>query len=242
MSSKSSFAVIIPCYNEEKAIPTFLNEATDFFKSFESELKSCSLKFVFVDNNSTDDSFKLLEQFAAENKSSVSVSVIRCDVQGYGAALKKGFCSTEAHWFGFADLDNTYPLKNFIQMIQLAEQKKLDIVFANRLQLRSDMPFVRKVGNLFYSLISDLIFKDSVKDMCTGMRVFTTARKEQIVSLKSDDLKFSIEFTATSLKSLWPKAEIPILYRERIGPSKLSVVKDGILFLFILLKVKLSGS
>ncbi|MBC7465875.1 MAG: glycosyltransferase family 2 protein [Bdellovibrio sp.] len=240
MSLKSSFAIVVPCYNEEKAMPVFLAEVTNFFSLFSKELPDFTLKFIFVDNNSTDTSFRRLSDFAEKFSPFGSIQVVSCKTQGYGAALKTGFSATESAWYGFADLDNTYPLKDFPNMLKLALEKNLDIVFANRLQLKTDMPLIRKAGNLFYSYLSQILFQNSVQDMCTGMRVFKMSRRQKIVSLPSNDLKFSIEFTATTLKEEWPKAEIAIVYRERLGESKLSVVKDGILFLLTLLKVKFS--
>ena len=242
MSLKSSFAIVVPCYNEEKAMPVFLDEVTRFFQLFSKDLPGFTLNFIFVDNNSTDGSLQMLSEFAEKFSPSGSIQVIQCLTQGYGAALKAGFNAAQSDWYGFADLDNTYPLKDFPPMIKLALNDNLDIVFANRLQLKTDMPVVRKIGNLFYSVVSQMLFQNSVKDMCTGMRVFKSSRRPKIVSLPSNDLKFSIEFTATTLKEEWPKAEIPIVYRERLGESKLSVVKDGILFLVTLLKVKFSSS
>lgn len=242
MSSKSSFAVIIPCYNEQSAIAAFTSEVMAFHRSFSETFSDVDLKFVFVDNNSTDLSWNLLNEFALKVGSDL-VQVIRCEVQGYGAALKAGFNHVHTTWYGFADLDNTYPLQSFIPMLQqLQAQPETEIIFANRLHAKNGMPWVRRLGNLFYAQVSKIIFLNSVQDMCTGMRIFTEKRKRQIVEIPSNDLKFSIQFTATVLKEKWIKKEFAITYRERIGPSKLSVINDGFLFLYILLSVKFSNT
>lgn len=242
MSSKSSFAIIIPCYNEQTAIATFTAEVVAFQKAFSQTFADAKLTFVFVDNNSTDQSWNLLNDFASKVGTSL-IQVIRCETQGYGAALKAGFNHAESTWYGFADLDNTYPLQSFIPMLQQLEaQPETEIIFANRLHAKNGMPWIRRLGNLFYAQISKVIFLDSVGDMCTGMRIFTNKRKNQIVQIRSNDLKFSIQFTAMVLKEKWNKKEFAITYRERIGPSKLSVIKDGVLFLYILLSVKFSKS
>jgi len=241
MSRKSSLAIVVPCYNEETAIPVFKTEVSEFFDLIERHFASeIDLKFIFVDNNSTDKSRLLLAEFAAEFKKQNAIQVVSCQAQGYGAALKAGFLNAQTDLYGFADLDNTYPLKSFVPMITVLKEKSLDIVFANRLDLNEGMPLVRKLGNRFYSVLSKIIFKNSVTDMCTGMRLFTRAHRDKITSLTDNDLKFSIAFTATVLKENWKRTEISIAYRERLGQSKLSVVKDGVLFLYTLLKVRFS--
>ncbi|MFZ3229163.1 MAG: glycosyltransferase family 2 protein [Pseudobdellovibrio sp.] len=237
MPNKSSIAITIPCYNESAAIPKFCDEIIEFLYLFKSKMPNKVIKFVFVDNNSKDDSKKMLLEFASKI-SADQIEVISCLTQGYGAALKAGFYASDADWYGFADLDNTYPLVNFIEMIQTAEEKNHDIIYANRLRLNTGMPILRRLGNLFYSFIAKLLFNNSVNDMCTGMRIFSSRYKKQVINIKSNGLNFSIEFTAITLKDRWNKEELSISYRERVGVSKLSVIKDGFLFLFILLKVR----
>ncbi|OFZ29651.1 MAG: hypothetical protein A2622_10525 [Bdellovibrionales bacterium RIFCSPHIGHO2_01_FULL_40_29] len=236
MAEKSSFALIIPCYNEEKAIPPFQRELLQFRDQFQAQFPEIELGVIFVNNNSTDQSASLLHKMVKE---SVGIQVINCPKQGYGAALKAGFSSVNATWYSFADLDNTYPLQDIITMFTLLRDQNLDIVYANRLRLQTGMPFLRRLGNLFYSGLSQLFFQNSIHDMCSGLRVFTAQRLPQILKLKSEGLNFSIEFTAVCLKQKWPRSEFNIQYRERIGPSKLSVIQDGFAFLFVLIRVRL---
>lgn len=233
MLEKSSFALIIPCYNETAAIPTFEKELHNFISSFNSKFPLITLRVVFVDNNSTDGSGNLLNQMTSR----LPVQVLPCPVAGYGSALRAGFASQNAEWYGFADLDNTYPLEAFLEMIEIVRTQNLDIIYANRLFHQTEMPWTRHLGNSFYSLVTKLLFEDSMQDMCTGMRIFNKSCLPVVLGVAANGLRFSIELTALSLKLKWRRSEIPIHYRERLGESKLSVIKDGILFLFSLLKV-----
>jgi glycosyltransferase involved in cell wall biosynthesis len=65
---------VIPCYNEENAIGRIVAEAIQH-----------SDKVIVVDNNSTDSTSSISEQFGAE--------VIRCKTPGVGAATRAGICS-----------------------------------------------------------------------------------------------------------------------------------------------------
>ena len=65
------------------------------------------------------------------------------------------------------------------------------------------------------------------------MRVFRSSLKNGVLDLKSNDLSFSIDFTSFVLMNNWKISEYPIFYRDRVGESKLSVIKDGWVFLFV---------
>ncbi|MBC7742197.1 MAG: glycosyltransferase, partial [Bdellovibrionaceae bacterium] len=62
MLKKSSFALVIPCYNEEKVIPFFAQELSSFKTAFSAAFPSTDVVVVIVDNNSNDQSTQLLQQ------------------------------------------------------------------------------------------------------------------------------------------------------------------------------------
>lgn len=227
--------MIVPCYNEEDSIPVFFQELADFEIQFANSFSDIGLQFYFVDNNSTDRSLELLRQYQGGK-----YCILRCEEQGYGAALKFGFrkaaSSTETQWLAFLDLDNTYPLPSLIVMLQKLQQNNLDMVYGARIHQRSQIPLVRGMGNRFYVLLSKILFKSRLSDVCSGMRIFKQSRLSPILNLQTIDLSFSIDFSVEALLGHWALGEVPIDYRERIGESKLSVLKDGFCFLFVLLK------
>ncbi|MBC7742091.1 MAG: glycosyltransferase family 2 protein [Bdellovibrionaceae bacterium] len=236
MLKKSSFALVIPCYNEEKVIPFFAHELSSFKTAFSAAFPSTDVVVVIVDNNSNDQSTQLLQQFF----SGVDyVKLAACAKQGYGAALKFGFGAVTADYYAFADLDNTYPLSDLIPMYDIAIKKNIEIISGGRLNSLSRIPWTRKIGNLFYSKTTRLIFKSVIEDTCSGMRIFNHHVLKEILSLKQNDLSFSIELTAHALCKKWSMYEYPITYRDRMGSSKLLVYKDGFKFLYILVMKRL---
>lgn len=241
MSKKSSFALVIPCYNEEEVIPHFREELSSFYDAFISVYSEVSLQVVIVDNNSTDKSLALLKEFAKNNQ---YVQITGCLRRGYGAALKCGFAAVQADFYAFADLDNTYPLRDFIAMLSLFLDKasSVDMVSGGRLNTTSEIPWLRRFGNTMYSKLAHMLFPYQIIDTCSGMRIFRHARKSEILKMHEDDLSFSIELTAHALKHQWRLKEFPIFYRERLGASKLSVIKDGFKFLYILIYKRFSNA
>ena len=61
---KKLISVIAACYNEEESLHEILNRTYTVFK----KLQNYSLELIFVDNDSTDNSYKILEKLAKNNK------------------------------------------------------------------------------------------------------------------------------------------------------------------------------
>lgn len=238
MSKKSSLALIVPCYNEVDAIPAFENEVVLFKAEFEKSCPDTEFKLLFVDNNSTDGSGSQLQALGLKYE---YIKYESCRVQGYGAALKHGFSAVDSDYFCFLDLDNTYPLIDIIKLLKKLKQEDLDMVYGARIHSQSDIPLVREIGNRLYVILLRYLLRSKLTDVCSGMRIFKGLRRNQVTSLESDSLAFSIELTAHAVIHHWKISESPIEYRSRIGESKLSVLRDGVVFLWVCLSQYFSG-
>ncbi len=236
MSKATVFSIVVPCFNEELAIPRFLEELTLFKANFSAQFPRVKLAVIFVNNNSTDSSKSLLEIYA---KQCDEVKVLDCSKQGYGAALKYGFSSTISDYYSFLDLDNTYPLDTFYSAFKIIlDSEIIDMVMTNRFSKSSKMPMVRSFGNHFFAKIVQVLFRTPILDACSGMRIIHSRRIQDVVNLSCDGLDFSIQLTCISLKRKWSVHYHDMKYNQRDGESKLSVVKDGLLFLKAVLKTK----
>jgi len=92
------------------------------------------------------------------------------------------------------------------------------------------MPLTRRVGNLFFATLLTLIGHQKVSDSATGMRVFKKEILERIYPLP-DGLNLTPVMSTRTVHEGIQMVEVPIPYDERVGNSKLSVVRDGSLFL-----------
>lgn len=233
MSNKSSLSVVVPCFNEQEVIPFFEKEFVEFVQEFQKIHSDTVLEVIVVDNNSTDNSLKMLKLI--ESRYSF-LKVIDCSINGYGAALKAGFSYSKSDYIAMLDLDNTYPMLSLIHMYKLIRENSFDIVYGARIHSGSKIGFVRKIGNILYVNLLKLFMDSNLSDVCSGMRLFKSSIKMDILSLKTNDLSFSIDFTSKMIIKKYKAAELPIAYRDRTGVSKLSVFKDGVLFLYVVIK------
>jgi glycosyltransferase involved in cell wall biosynthesis len=216
-------SVVIPAYNEENGI----TEIACRVLSVEPDLKKVGidkLELLVVDDGSKDRT--------AEVASSVAgVTLIRHPSnRGYGAALKTGFSKASGELIGFLDADGTYPPEYFPQLCRAA-LNGTDLVIGSRMAGEdSKMPLTRRIGNLFFATLLSLLGRQKVTDSASGMRVFKREILQQIYPLP-DGLNLTPVMSTRALHEGIVIGEIPIPYSERVGRSKLSVIRDGRIFL-----------
>jgi len=102
------------------------------------------------------------------------------------------------------------------------------------------MPAVRVLGNWLFRTLVNLIGETDVTDVASGMRVLRRSALDRLYPLP-DGLHFT---PAMSVRALLDPTlrigEIPMSYKERVGRSKLSAVRDGLRFLRAILETSLT--
>jgi len=225
-------SIVIPAYNEENGIAEIVSRVL----SVEPALKKAGverLELLVVDDGSKDRTAEVAESIPG-------VCLIRhAKNKGYGAALKTGFSKASGELIGFLDADGTYPPEYFPQLCQAA-LKGADLVIGSRMAGEdSRMPFTRRVGNFFFATLLTLLGRQKVTDSASGMRVFKREILERIYPLP-DGLNLTPVMSTRAVHEGISIEEIPIPYSERVGRSKLSVIRDGSIFMQSMLWTALS--
>jgi glycosyltransferase involved in cell wall biosynthesis len=217
-------SVVIPAYNEEGGIAQIIERAL----SIGPRLKGVGvdgMELIVVDDGSRDGTAEVASHYA-------QVRLVRhAGNQGYGAALKTGFSQAHGNLLGFLDADGTYPPEHFPELCDVALREDADLVIGSRMGgAESEMPVVRRVGNLLFANLVSLLGRHRVTDSSSGMRVI---RREVLPMLYPlpDGLNFTPVMSTRALHEGIRWREVPIPYRERVGRSKLNVVRDGMRFL-----------
>jgi glycosyltransferase involved in cell wall biosynthesis len=153
---------------------------------------------------------------------------------GYGAALKAGFQASRGDWIAFFDLDGTYDPRDVEKLLDAYEENCL--VLGERLSAGLGMPRARAVGNTLFTWLVGALYQQSVKDVCSGCRIFSRQWLPEILAIPNNGLDYALAITLWALRKRIPIREIPIRYHERTGESKLSVVSDGNRFLWTILR------
>lgn len=216
-------SIVIPAYNEQDGIAEIARRVLNI----KDELASVGIddmELIVVDDGSKDRT--------AEIAGSIDgLRLIRHPKnKGYGAALKTGFGHARGELIGFLDADGTYPPEYFPRLCQQILAGN-DLVIGSRMAgAKSEMPLTRRIGNIFFANLITLLGRQRITDSASGMRVFRKEVLEKVYPLP-DGLNLTPIMSTRALHEQVKMVEVPIPYNERVGRSKLSVIRDGSIYL-----------
>jgi len=220
-------SVVIPAYNEENGIAQTVRRVLAVRNDL-ARVGIEQLEVLVVDDGSRDQTAQIASNIEG-------VRLIRhAHNQGYGAALKTGFREAQGELIGFLDADGTYPPEYLPRLCEEA-MNGAELAIGSRMAgADSQMPLTRRVGNLFFASLLSVVGRQHVTDSASGMRLFRREVLERIFPLP-DGLNLTPVMSARAIHEGIRIAEVPIPYSERVGRSKLSVVRDGSIFLHSIL-------
>lgn len=220
--ARYSIAVLVPCYNEDKAIGKVVAD-------FQSALPTATV-FVF-DNNSTDRTLEVARAAGAE--------VFTEPHQGKGNVVRRMFTDIEADIYVLVDGDATYDAPSAPRMIELLLRDRLDMVVGGRVD--DDVAAYRaghRTGNWLLTSFVGQVFGREFNDMLSGFRVFSR-RFVKSFPVLSGGFEIETELTIHALELGLPVAEIETPYYARVSgsASKLNTWRDGFRILFTIFRL-----
>lgn len=226
-------SVVIPALNEEDGISEIIERVLAIEEPL-AKVGVSGLELIVVDDGSRDRTAEIIASYPGV------VLVQHPTNRGYGAAIKTGFRKAKGNLLAFLDADGTYPPEYFPQLCQPILEDGADLVVGSRMVgTESEMPLVRRIGNTVFATLVSIISNRRVTDSASGQRVL----RSEVLSLLyplPDGLNFTPVMTTRAMHEHVNVVESPIPYSERVGRSKLSVVRDGIRFLNSILMTALT--
>jgi glycosyltransferase involved in cell wall biosynthesis len=219
-----TLTIVIPALNEEEAIGSTISRCLDARERIQRQAQISEVEILVVSDGSTDQTAEIAKTF-----DEIKVIVFG-ENRGYGAAIKEGWKHGRGTLLAFLDADGTCDPQFFATLCETAIDEDADIVLGSRLGPNSKMPKVRRLGNRIYALLLGLLCGRAITDTASGMRVVQRRSLKYLYPLP-DGLHFTPSMSARALLNDLRVVEIPMEYSERVGRSKLSVVRDGVRFL-----------
>lgn len=209
-------SVVLPCLNEEEALPFCLDKILKVFK--EHDIKG---EIVVSDNGSTDRSVEIAESYG--------VNLTHQPLRGYGNAYLKGFAAARGKYLIMADADDTYDFNLIPDFLKKLTEDKCDFVTGSRYLESGDAHITflhRWVGNPALTFILNMLFSTKYSDVYCGYRGFTREAFDLIRPV-SPGMEFNLELAINARLADLRIAEIPIVLGPRKGESKLCTFSDG---------------
>jgi glycosyltransferase involved in cell wall biosynthesis len=221
--------VVIPALNEEESIGSTIRRCLDARQQICRVGGVRDLEIIVVSDGSTDRTVEIARGLAA-TEPSVTVIVFEQN-RGYGAAIKEGFERGTGDLVGFLDADGTCDPRYFGDLCRALREERAAVALGSRIQPGNRMPRLRRVGNALYAILLGSLSGKAVTDTASGMRVLRRTSLSELYPLP-DGLHFTPAMSARAVMSGQRIVEVPMAYAERIGESKLRVIRDGVRFLF----------
>jgi glycosyltransferase involved in cell wall biosynthesis len=220
--SRCDVAVLVPCFNEERAIANVV-------AGFRAALPEATI-YVY-DNNSTDGTVEAATRAGA---------VVRREThQGKGHVVRRMFNDIEADVYVLVDGDATYDAPSAAVMIEKLIEDRLDMVVACRVD-KEDAAYRRghRAGNFMLTGFVTHIFGRAFTDILSGYRAFSR-RFVKSFPILSGGFEIETELTVHALELELPVGEVQTPYYSRAAGSvsKLSTWTDGFRILWTVLKL-----
>ena len=225
-----SISIIIPALNEEHGIRDIIERVLATGTALQN-VGIAGLEVIVVDDGSHDQTTAVVERYLTPETNRLaghSVRLIRHNQnRGYGAALKTGLAEARGDLIAFLDADGTYPPEYFPQLCRQA-LAGADVVIGSRMAgAASQMPLTRRIGNMLFASLITALGDQRVHDSASGMRVIRRKSLALLYPLPNG-LNFTPIMSLRAIHEGLSLVEVPVPYRERVGRSKLSVIKDGL--------------
>ena len=164
MSKKNRITIIVPAYNEEDNLPTFLDET----KKVTNNLEGYIWEFIFIDDGSNDSTWAVIAEMSIVHKNIRGLRLSRNF--GKELALTAGILESteELDAAILMDADLQHPPSAITQLIQQWEQG-FQVVTAQRKSIKYSM--WRKIGSTFFYFMLNHFSKLNIQEKATDFRL-----------------------------------------------------------------------
>ncbi|HBE90441.1 MAG TPA: glycosyltransferase family 2 protein [Candidatus Andersenbacteria bacterium] len=184
MAITRSLSVVLPMFNEERAITGTLENVSSYLT------KSGALyEIIVVDDGSKDGSVGAVNSLI--KKGALIKLIQHSHNQGYGEALWTGFNAARLERILLMDSDGQFRIESVEQLWPFADE--FDVVVGTR-RNRADGG-LRRMFSWGYTLLINLLFGLSLKDIGCGFKLFKREVWVKIQPINSRDHKiFTVEW------------------------------------------------
>jgi len=170
-------SIIIPCYNEEPAIPYFYEEITKI-----SETLKVNFEYIFVNDGSKDKTINVIKDLAKKDKRVKYIHFSRNF--GKEAAMYAGLEKSTGDYVAIMDADLQDPPALLPEMFNFLENNEdYDCVGTRRVTRIGEPPIRSFFARMFYKIINK-ISKIEMVDGARDYRLMTRQMVNSILELK----------------------------------------------------------
>ena len=170
---KKKISIIVPCYNEEEALPIFYKE----IKKIEEKMNYLHFEYIFVNDGSKDKTLDILRKLSKKDDKVRYISFSRNF--GKEAAMLAGLEYSSGDYVTIMDADLQDPPYLLIEMYDAIEKEGYDCVGTRRVTRKGEPPIRSFFARMFYKIIN----KISKTEIVDGARDYRLMSRQFVNSL-----------------------------------------------------------
>lgn len=245
MIKNSKIGIVIPVYNEEVTLEYLFYRIDGVYKILKDDY---DIKFIFIDDGSTDHSGEVLEKKYGK---SPFVDIVHHEKnQGYGAGLKTGFRKALKDGFQYVitvDADTNYDQFLIPHFIYEFDPKKEDILAGSPWHpecSKANFPLLRYILSYSMARMYQFVLSPECPPLTCYSGCFRLYKREVIENVRhnGNDFLANAEIISRSLLKGYRVRELPINVNYRLfGSSKMRkyrMILKQLKYIYFLLRNK----
>lgn len=164
-------SVVVPCFNEQEAVPIFYNEVKKVLVTLKEEYE-----IIFIDDGSSDKTLEEVKELSEKDKCVHYVSFSRNF--GKEAAMYAGLKKAAGDYVVIMDVDLQDPPSLIPEMLSAVRSGEFDSAATRRTNRKGEPPVRSMFARLFYKLMryfSDIDIVDGARDFRMMSRTMVDA-------------------------------------------------------------------
>ena len=217
MAEPAQVSVVIPAFNEQEAIADVVGRVRG---------RGAWREVLVVDDGSTDHT--------GERAAQAGARVIRHPYnKGNGAAVKTGIREAHGDVVLLMDADGQHDPEDMARVVEGVGVH--DMVIGARSS--KDQSSVRALGNAVFRTLASWLTGRPIPDLTSGFRAARRDRLLEILHLLPNGFSYPTTSCLALMKAGHNVTFVPVSAHPRVGTSKIRVVRDGVRFVLIILKI-----
>jgi hypothetical protein len=238
-----TLTIATPFYNEEDSLNNYFETLKKIYFLIN---KKVHVKFLFIDDGSTDATLKKLHEFKKKNSNYIIKIFSHSKNFGYGRTLKNSIKLCNTKYLITYDSDCTYDYKIINYLIDQIVKNKNDIINVSyklaqkNIKINIFRKFLSWGSSFIYSFFFLEIRSYNVKVFTCSFRIYKLSKIKSI-KLNSDDFNCCAELLIKAMIKKLNIVEIPgENLGRKFGYSKMKIIKNIFNTLKTILLIKIN--
>jgi polyisoprenyl-phosphate glycosyltransferase len=207
-------SIIIPAYNEENSIVKAITEAHAVLQKIDPDKG----EVIVVDDGSSDATCQRARATGA-------IVIENARNMGYGFAVKRGIIAARNEAIGIVDADGTYPVAEF-QRLWTEYQRGIDMVVGARTGKWYRESYMKQALRYLLRKIVEFVAGQNIEDINSGFRIFGRTPALKVSRRLCNTFSYSTSITLAFMMTSRVVSYIQVDYNERVGASKVRLLRD----------------